>query len=79
MSMCFLSFLLLIAFSWMGNMCDCKRVQYPEEHLCSFASFYECEVMPHSLFQCSVEALDGFNVRIAYYPKTYVVFLKKFH
>ena len=31
------------------------------------------EVTPHSLFQCSVEALDdgGFNVRIARYPKTY--------
>jgi len=40
------------------------------------------EVTPHSLFQCSVEALDdgGFNVRIARYPKTiwYIVFFKKF-
>jgi len=41
-------------------------------------SFYE--VTPHSLFQCFVEALDddSFNVRVAGYSKTYVVFLKKF-
>ena len=37
------------------------------------------EIMPHSLLQCSVEALDddGFNVRIARYSKTNVIFFKK--
>jgi len=38
------------------------------------------EVTPHSLFQCSIKALDngGFNVQIGRYPKTYIVFFKKF-
>ena len=38
-----------------------------------------CEIMSYSLLQCSVETLNGgFDIWIAHYPKTNVVFFKKF-